>query len=146
MKSLVLPSTGSISLASRNLVQTDLAISLAMENVVVVVVVTIRDGSFGSGIRFDWENLREPRFVIASSVVKVCSTFENRTRCAVSGRLTMSVEKRSLKSCHLSVSSCILACMPSGSLIVMEDILSAPMRWCSQGVGQECQMSRNVPW
>jgi hypothetical protein len=38
-----------------------------MENVVVVVVVTILEGSFGSGIRFDCENLREPRLLIASS-------------------------------------------------------------------------------
>jgi hypothetical protein len=33
----------------------------AMEKVVVVVVVTMRDGSFGSGMRLDWENLSEPR-------------------------------------------------------------------------------------
>ena len=65
----------------------------------VVVVVTILDGSFGSGIRFDCENLSEPRFVNASSVVNVCSILVNRTRCGVSGRLTMRVEKRSLKSC-----------------------------------------------
>lgn len=58
---------------------TERAISLAMENVVVVVVVTILDGSFGSGMRFDCENLREPRFVMASSVVKVCSILENLT-------------------------------------------------------------------
>jgi len=42
-----------------------------MEKVVVVVVVTILELSFGSGIRFDCENLREPRFVIASSDVNV---------------------------------------------------------------------------
>lgn len=82
----------------------------------MVVVVTILDGSFGSGIRFDCENLSEPRFVIASSVVKVCSTRVNRTRCGVSGKLTMSVEKRSLKSCiymgkhssGLGVGSCLM--------------------------------------
>ncbi len=51
--------------------QTDLAISFAMEKVVVVVVVTILEGSLGSGIRFDWENLRDPRLLIASSDVKV---------------------------------------------------------------------------
>src|SRR6187551_1032053 len=94
-----LPSADSINRASRNFWHTDLAISLAMENVVVVVVVTIRDGSLGSGIRLDWENLREPRFVIASSEVKVWSTREKRTRCGVKGRLTMRVAKRSLKSC-----------------------------------------------
>ena len=55
--------------------QTERAISLAMEKVVVVVVVTIRDGSLGSGIRLDWENLSEPRLLIASSDVKVCSIF-----------------------------------------------------------------------
>ncbi len=71
----------------------------------VVVVVTIRDGSFGSGIRFDCENLSEPKLVIASSVVKVCSMRVNRTRCGMSGRLTMRVENRSLKSCEHSVSS-----------------------------------------
>ncbi len=37
--------------------------SLAMEKVVVVVVVTMREGSLGSGIRFDCENLREPQIV-----------------------------------------------------------------------------------
>jgi hypothetical protein len=57
--------------ASINRWHTDLAISLAIENVVVVVVVTILEGSFGSGIRFDCENLRDPRFPIASSEVKL---------------------------------------------------------------------------
>jgi hypothetical protein len=33
-----------------------------MENVVVVVVVTMREGSFGSAERFDWENLSDDRF------------------------------------------------------------------------------------
>lgn len=94
-----LPSTDSTNLASKKRVHTDLAISFAIEKVVVVVVVTIRDGSFGSGIRFDCENFRDPRFVIASSVVNVCSIRVKRTRCGVSGRLTISVEKRSLKSC-----------------------------------------------
>lgn len=42
-----------------------------MEKVVVVVVVTIREGSFGSGMRLDWENFSEPRLFIASSEVKV---------------------------------------------------------------------------
>lgn len=71
-----------------------------MEKVVVVVVVTIREGSLGSGIRFDCENLRDPRLLIASSERKVCSIFVNRTRWAESGnKLTIKVEKRSLKSC-----------------------------------------------
>lgn len=78
-KKSVLPSQDSIKRAARNLSHMDWAISLAMEKVVVVVVVTILDGSFGSGMRFDCENLREPRFVMASSVVKVCSILENRT-------------------------------------------------------------------
>lgn len=73
--------------------------SLAMEKVVVVVVVTMRDGSLGSGIRFDCENLRDPRLLIASSERKVCSTLVNRTRWAESGnKLTIKVENRSLKS------------------------------------------------
>lgn len=95
----VLLSTDSTNLASKNLEHTDLAISFAIEKVVVVVVVTIRDGSFGSGMRFDCENFREPKLVMASSVVKVCSILEKRTRCGVSGKLTIKVEKRSLKSC-----------------------------------------------
>jgi hypothetical protein len=75
--------------------------SLAMEKVVVVVVVTIREGSLGSGIRFDCENLRDPRLLMASSERKVCSILVNRTRWAESGnRLTINVEKRSLKSCE----------------------------------------------
>ena len=49
----VLPSTDSIILASKNRAQVARAISRAMENVVVVVVVTILSGAFGSGIRFD---------------------------------------------------------------------------------------------
>ena len=95
----VLPSTDSMKRASNIRPRVLRAISLAIEKVVVVVVVTILDVSLGSGIRLDCENFNEPRFVIASSVVKVCSYLENRTRCAVSGRLTMSVAKRSLKSC-----------------------------------------------
>ena len=70
-----LPSAVSQNRASMKRWQTERAISFAMENVVVVVVVTIRDGSFGSGIRLDWENLRDPRLFIASSDVNVCSTF-----------------------------------------------------------------------
>ena len=46
-----------------------LAISRVMEKVVVVVVVTIREGSRGSGPRFDWENLSEARFLAASSLM-----------------------------------------------------------------------------
>jgi len=40
----------------------DLAISLVMEKVVVVVVVTTRVGSRGSGPRLDWENFNDARF------------------------------------------------------------------------------------
>jgi hypothetical protein len=70
-----------------------------MEKVVVVVVVTMREGSLGSGILFDCENLRDPRLLMASSERNVCSTLVNRTRCAESGsRLTINVENRSLKS------------------------------------------------
>jgi hypothetical protein len=58
-------------LASKNFWQTERAISLAIEKVVVVVVVTTREESFGSGMRFDWENFKEPRLVMASSEVKV---------------------------------------------------------------------------
>lgn len=36
----------------------------------VVVVVTIREGSRGSGPRLDWENLRDARFKAASSLKK----------------------------------------------------------------------------
>ena len=92
------PSAGSTKRASTKRWQTERAISLAMEKVVVVVVVTMRDGSLGSGIRFDCENLSEPRLLTASSDVNVCSTFWKRTRCGLSGRLTTRVEKRSLKS------------------------------------------------
>lgn len=73
------PSAGSINLASKNLWHTDLAISLAIENVVVVVVVTILLGSFGSGILLDWENLRDPRFPMASSEVKLKAYVLNLT-------------------------------------------------------------------
>lgn len=94
------PSRDSTKRASTKRLQTVRAISLAIENVVVVVVVTMREGSFGSGIRFDCENLREPRFVRASSVVNVCSILVKRTLCGVRGRDTIRVEKRSLRSCH----------------------------------------------
>lgn len=73
--------------------------SLAMEKVVVVVVVTIREGSLGSGIRFDWENLRDPRLLMASSERNVWSTRVRRTLCEESGsKLTIKVAYRSLKS------------------------------------------------
>jgi hypothetical protein len=45
-----------------------LAISLVMEKVVVVVVVTTREGSLGSGPRLEEENLREAKFWAASSL------------------------------------------------------------------------------
>ena len=85
--------------ASRNLWQMDRAISLVIEKVVVVVVVTILDGSFGSGMRFACENLRDPRLLMASSDKNVCWMRVKRTRWEPRGsKLTMSVEKRSLKS------------------------------------------------
>lgn len=70
-----LPSADSMNRASVKRWHTDRAISFAIEKVVVVVVVTIRVGSFGSGIRFDCENFKDPRLFIASSEVNVCSTF-----------------------------------------------------------------------
>ena len=45
------------------------AMSRVIEKVVVVVVVTMREGSRGSGPRFDWENLRAARFAAASSLM-----------------------------------------------------------------------------
>ena len=45
-----------------------LAISRVMEKVVVVVVVMMREGSLGSGPRFDCENLSDARFWAASSL------------------------------------------------------------------------------
>lgn len=69
-----------------------------MEKVVVVVVVTIREGSLGSGIRFDCENLSDPRLLIASSEAKECSILVNLTRCGARGKLTTNVENKSLKS------------------------------------------------
>ena len=44
------------------------AISRVIENVVVVVVVTTREGSLGSGPRLDWENLSDAKFCAASSL------------------------------------------------------------------------------
>src|SRR5690554_3993535 len=63
------PSASSMNRASINRWHTDRAISFAIEKVVVVVVVTIRDASLGSGMRFDCENLSDPRLLIASSEV-----------------------------------------------------------------------------
>lgn len=48
--------------------QMPLAISRDIENVVVVVVVTIRVGSLESAARVDWENLRAARLEQASSL------------------------------------------------------------------------------
>jgi hypothetical protein len=48
-----------------------LAISRVMEKVVVVVVVTMREGSRGSGPRLDWANLRLERWATASSLIGV---------------------------------------------------------------------------
>lgn len=44
------------------------AMSRVIEKVVVVVVVITREGSLGSGPRFDWENFSEARFWAASSL------------------------------------------------------------------------------
>ena len=82
--------------------------SLPIENVVVVVVITHREGLFGSGIRFDCENFNEPRFVIASSERNVSSTLEKRTRCGVRGKLVTIVENRSLKSLVNGLSSSVI--------------------------------------
>ncbi len=72
-----------------------------MEKVVVVVVVTMRDGSLGSGIRFDWENFRDPKLLMASSDKNECSMRVNLTRWGASGRLTTNVANKSLKSFHM---------------------------------------------
>ena len=79
-----------------------------MENVVVVVVTTHLDGFFGSGMRLDWENFKDPRLVMASSDRKVSSTLENLTRCGVNGRLVTRVENRSLKSLVKGRSSSVM--------------------------------------
>jgi hypothetical protein len=78
--------------------QTLLAISLAMLKVVVVVVVTILEGSLGSGMRFDWLNFKEPKLLIASSDAKEKGYDLNRKRWVERGSDTIKVEKRSLKS------------------------------------------------
>jgi len=92
------PSADSTNLASKKRWHTDRAISRAIENVVVVVVVTIREGSLGSGIRFDWENLSDPKLFMASSDKNEWSTRLNRTRWGAKGKLTTNVANRSLKS------------------------------------------------
>lgn len=100
----VFPSADSMYRASINRWQTLRAISFNIEKVVVVVVVTMRLGSFGSGMRLDCENLREPRFLMASSGKKEWLTLgdQNRDRELVelvsSFRLTMRVVNRSSKS------------------------------------------------
>lgn len=71
-----------------------------MLNVVVVVVVTTREGSFGSGVRFDCENLRAERFSAASSVVNELEYDLNICRCVVSCREAIRVAKRSCMSCE----------------------------------------------
>ena len=58
----------SMSRASIKCWHMSLAISRDMVNVVVVVVVMILAGSFGSADRFDWENLRDDRLRHASSL------------------------------------------------------------------------------
>ena len=51
-----------------------------MEKVVVDVETTVPEGLLGSGMRFDWVNLRLPRLWMASSARKVCSILMKRTR------------------------------------------------------------------
>ena len=96
------------------------AISRVIEKVVVVVVVTMRVGSLGSGPRLDWENLRFARLRAASSLRKMGRSeveYERgreerktdvrkelgklRKNClfVVSSRETTSVAKRSSVSC-----------------------------------------------
>lgn len=90
-----------------------------MENVVVVVVVTTREGSLGSGPRFDWENLSDARFWAASSLEREGVEFgkgeekgntdvENELGnvrknclCVESWRETIKVAKRSRVSCGI---------------------------------------------
>ena len=52
--------------------------SRVIEKVVVVVVVTMREGSLGSGPRFDWENLRLAKLRAASSLRGETSVRERR--------------------------------------------------------------------
>lgn len=79
-----------------------------MEKVVVVVVITHLSGFFGSGTRFDWVNLSEPRLVMASSEVNVSSALENLYRCGVRGRLATRVANKSLKSLVKGRSSSVM--------------------------------------
>lgn len=104
------PSADSMNLASKKRWHTDRAISRAIENVVVVVVVTIREGSLGSGIRFDWENLSDPKLFIASSDKNEWSTRVNRTRWGANGKLTTKVANKSLKSFSAVSSTPLLTC------------------------------------
>lgn len=71
------------------------AISRVMEKVVVVVVVTTREGSLGSGPRFDCENFREARFCAASSVEKELGNVLKNCLCGPSWSDTIRVAKRS---------------------------------------------------
>jgi len=66
-----------------------------MENVVVVVVVTTREGSLGSGPRFDCENLREAKFCAASSVENEFANVRKNCLWDESCNDTMRVAKRS---------------------------------------------------
>jgi hypothetical protein len=75
---------------------------------VVVVVVTIREGSLGSGIRLDWENLSDPRLFMASSDKNEWSTRVNRTRWDANGKLTTNVANKSLKSLVNGLSSLVM--------------------------------------
>lgn len=74
----------------------------------MVVVTTHLEGLLGSGMRLDCENFRDPRLVIASSDRNVSSILVNLTRCAVSGKLVISVENKSLKSLEKGLSSSVI--------------------------------------
>jgi hypothetical protein len=88
-----------------------------MEKVVVVVVVTIREGSFGSGIRLDCENFKDPKLLMASSDKNEWSTLVNLTRWGASGKLTTNVANKSLKS-YANISSILHTCLFRQCLLV----------------------------
>ena len=95
----------------------------------VVVVTTHLEGFFGSGMRFDCENLREPRLVMASSERNVSSTLVKRTRCGVNGRLVMRVENKSLKSLVNGRSSSVMRNIFEDVWCMRPWLLSIPAMW-----------------
>jgi hypothetical protein len=72
-----------------------LAMSRVIEKVVVVVVVTTREGSLGSGPRFDCENLSEAKFCAASSVENELGNVRKNCLWDESWSDTIRVAKRS---------------------------------------------------